>query len=119
MSASQASALSAIAFQLAAALYAYERDISLMAAGRMDPELYQAIGRRMDEMRTYAASLPRLSVAWVDVLIRHFELTHGVWQVQQDKLAAAQIARLHEDQRQACARLRKQCLHMLVQEEKA
>jgi hypothetical protein len=82
MSISQGPALSAIAFQFAAALQAYEADVDRMLAATGDLELYQKVSGRMDEMRLYASSLPQVSVPWVEVLIRHFELTHTLWRIQ-------------------------------------
>ncbi|QJW84222.1 hypothetical protein HK414_11375 [Ramlibacter terrae] len=54
----------------------------------------------------YAGAFPSLSVAWVEVLIRHFELTHGQWRQQhsptpdglamQEQSLRAAITRLHQ-----------------------
>lgn len=84
MSASQGPALTAVAFQLAAALEMYQQEVAGMVAAPQDAEQYQRVSRRMDEMRMYAAALPAVSVAWVELMIRHFELTHGLWRAQQD-----------------------------------
>ncbi|MGV3571164.1 MAG: hypothetical protein ACO1PB_11235 [Ramlibacter sp.] len=106
MSASQASAFSAIAFQLVAALERYEEDVGRLVRAPADPELYQRVSRHVDELRMYVGAFPSLSVAWVEVLIRHFELTHGIWKQQQapapDGLAALErnlvvaVSRLHQ-----------------------
>jgi hypothetical protein len=83
MSVSPAPVLSAIAFQLAAAAERYEREVDQMLQHPADLALYQRVSGRMDEMRLYAGALPALSVPWVEVLIRHFEVTHGLWRLQQ------------------------------------
>jgi hypothetical protein len=114
MSASQAPALSAIAFQLAAALDAYEQDVAVMVRAGFDPDLYQRVSRRMDEMRLYAASLPSLSVPWVEVMIRHFELLHGIWNGVQDPEAdPAQVQALHRELRGAVQRLSRKCVQLM------
>jgi hypothetical protein len=114
MSASQGSALSAIAFQLAAALEAYEADVATLLRAPLDPELYQRVSRHVDNMRMYSGALPALSVAWVEVLIRHFELTHGLWRVQQGVADQAVMQGHHEHLRAAIARLRQLCLRAIA-----
>lgn len=106
MSASQASALSAIAFQLVAALESYEEDVDRLVRTPADVELYQRVSRHVDELRMYAGALPSLSAAWVEVLIRHFELTHGLWRQQQSPTAEG-LAPQQENLRAAVARLHK------------
>ena len=113
MSASQAHALSAIAFQLAAALDAYEIEVAAMLHAPEDPDLYQRVSRRMDEMRRYAAALPMVSVAWVEVLIFHFELTHFLWRTQQGHGVDDRRELLHARLRQACERLARKCVQLM------
>jgi hypothetical protein len=114
MSASQAHALSAIAFQLAAALDGYEQEVAALLRGPFDPDLYQRVSRRMDEMRLYAASLPSVSVAWVEVMIRHFELLHGLWKGVQDPAAdASRLQVLHRDLGDAVQRLSRKCVQLV------
>jgi hypothetical protein len=112
MSAPQFQALSAIAFQLAATLEAYEEGISAMLAAPMDPELYRRVSEQVDQMRMYAAALPTLSGAWVEVLIRHFELTHGMWRAQRDPDTVA-LADLHGQLSGAVHRLSRRCMQLM------
>jgi hypothetical protein len=114
MSASQASALTAITFQLAAAIEAYEHDVEKMVSHEMDPELYQRVSHHMDQMRMYAASVPRLSVAWVELLIRHFELTHAMWRAQNGHADWQAVRDIREAQRNAAQALRRHCLQILA-----
>ena len=79
MSARQAQAFDAIAFQLVAALERYESSAAAMVAGWMDMELYRTCGREIEEIRRYSAALPQLSVAWVELLIAHAELVQTLW----------------------------------------
>ena len=114
MSALESSAFAATASQLAAALEAYENDMDRLIAPVLDPDLYQKVSQRMDEMRLYALALPRVSVAWVEVLIRHFELTHGAWRLQQGGCRWEELVELREAQRAAVHRLRAQCLRIVA-----
>ena len=113
MSVSQAPALSAIAFQLAAALDAYEIEVAEMLRAPEDLDLYQRVSRRMDEMRRYAAALPILSVPWVEVLICHFELTHCLWRAQQNRGVDDNREVLHARLRHACERLSALCVRLM------
>ena len=117
MSASQGSALTSIGFQLRAALEAYESDIQSIATNPPDPELYQAASRRIDELRMYAATFPGLSVAWVELLIRHFELMHGLWRLQQGRLTRAELEDFHVQLQAAVQRLRRQCTARMIEPE--
>lgn len=112
MSAPQASALSAIAFQLAAALDAYEQDLALLVRTPSDLDVYERVGSHMDQMRMYAAALPPLAVPWVEVMIRHFEFTHGLWRWQQDA-AAADLRQLHAQLLEAIRALSRRCVKLM------
>jgi hypothetical protein len=112
MSAPQFQALSAIAFQLAATLDAYEEAVIAMLAAPTDPELYRRVSGQVDQMRMYAAALPTLSGAWVEVLIRHFELTHGLWRAHREPGAAA-VPELHAQLRDSVQRLSKRCIQLM------
>jgi hypothetical protein len=113
MSASQAQALSAIAFQFAAALQAYEEDVERLLQSRFDPEVYQRTSARMDEMRMYAAAIPTVSGAWVEVLIRHFEFTHALFRAHQQRGAGTDLPRLYEQLQHAIERLSQRCLQLV------
>lgn len=110
MSASQAPALSAIAFQLAAALDAYEQDVALLVRSPVDPEAYHRVSQHMDQMRMYAAALPPVAVAWVEVMIRHFELTHGLWRPHAQQ---ADLKQLHARLREAVRSLSRKCVLLM------
>lgn len=116
MSASQASALSAIAFQFLATLEAYEEDVAALVRVPLDLELYRRVSRHVDDMRMYAGALPFLSVAWVEVLIRHFELTHGLWRLQKGAVGAAMGAGQQQHLQQAIERLRELCMRAIAEE---
>ena len=111
MSVSQAPALSAIAFQLAAALDAYELDIGLLVRAPTDPEVYHRVSRAMDQMRMYAAALPSLAVPWVEVMIRHFELTHALWRPAAP--GHHDVQQLHVRLREAIRVLARKCTYLM------
>lgn len=113
MSASQFQALGAIVFQLAATLDAYEEAVGMLVQSPADPDLYQRVSRKMDDMRLYAAALPPLAVAWVEVMIRHFELTHAIWRSQAAGDRAADLAPLHDNLREAVQRLAHKCVVLM------
>jgi hypothetical protein len=112
MSAPQYQALSAIAFQLAATLEAYDEGVAAMVAAPMDAELYRRVSGQVDQMRMYSAALPTLSGAWVEVLIRHFELTHGLWRAQREPESVA-LPELHAQLRDAVRRLSDRCRQLI------
>ena len=107
-------AFSAIAFQLAAALDAYEQDLDRLVACRDDLELYQQVSQQMDQMRMYAAALPKLSVPWVEVLVGHFELTHCMWRLQGGEACLDQLRALHGRHRQSVEDLRARTRRLLA-----
>ena len=116
MSASHAGAVSAIALQLLESLDHYAAETRQFAVGGVDPEAYHRLRLRLDEMRRYALAVPGLSVAWVELLIRHFELAHARWKVEQgdgDLEVLAPIVQVHQAALQA---LRTGCLHVLRQD---
>jgi hypothetical protein len=113
MSRSQGHALSAIAFQLAAELESYQEQADALIRAPFDPDLYQRVSRHIDSMRMYAAALPSVSVAWVEVLIRHFELTHALWRLQHDGKASVELAALRKSLFDAVDRLSQKCTQLM------
>lgn len=114
MSAYQGSALTAVALQLHGALDAYRKAAGQMVpAGRLDLALYQQLGELMDRMRLYATALPRLSLPWVELLIRHFEFTQGLWNAQRGELAPQELQALHAGTLAAAGHLQECCARAL------
>ena len=85
MSARDQDTREAIALQLIEALEAYEADVKLLCGSWLDMELYQSVSQQVDELRLYAAALPRVSVQWVAVLISHAELIHSLWKARKSE----------------------------------
>jgi hypothetical protein len=114
MSASLSSASTAAGLQLLADLATYEADVERLLKSRfLDADMYGAVGR-MDDIRLQVSFFPSLSVPWVELVIRHFELIHGGWQVQQGLLDASELDPLHEAVTAAADRLRRQCQRVLT-----
>lgn len=112
MSAPPFHAFGAIAFQLAGALETYESDVGAMLRAPQDADLYRRVSAHVDQMRMCASALPPLSVAWVEVLIRHFELTHGLWRSQHDP-ESVRLDQLQERLLEATGRLSQRCLQLM------
>jgi hypothetical protein len=116
MSASQASALDVISFQLAAALDTYDQDLEEMVETWLDMDLYGKVSDEIEEIRRYSAALPQLSVPWVELLIAHGELVHSLWrlrfqEVESDRERLAEV----RDRHTACVRsLKARCVRMLA-----
>jgi hypothetical protein len=115
MSAPQARALDAIAFQLAAALDAYDVTFESLMRNWPDIDLYHSASASMDELRMYSAALPQLSVQYVSLLIAHAELVHALWKNAKGKAVADEVlATARDDHRSAISALRRKCLHLLA-----
>ena len=115
MSASQAPALDAIAFQLLAALEKYDRDVAAMLESWPDLELYHAASKQIDEVRMYSSSLHDVRVQWVELLINHAELVHCLWRVEygSQQVAREKAAEIREHHADAIAALRNRCLRVI------
>ncbi len=67
-----------ITFKLAAALEKYEMDLRVLADTWLDAELCRRLQAEFGELRILGASLPRLSVAWVAVLVSRTRLLQAL-----------------------------------------
>lgn len=96
-----------VTFKLAAALEKYEMDLRALAESWLDPELFRRLQEEFGELRILGASLPRLSVSWVAVMVSRTKLLQalcsrtgpGLGAVLQEHLAAV------EGLRKRCLRL--------------
>jgi hypothetical protein len=116
MSAIQAPAPDAIAFQLVATLDQYEADTAAMIAGWPDLDQYGAVTSHVEKIRRYSAALPELRVEWVELLIAHAELVHHLWRVQhapEDAVRQA-VQPLRAQHAGAIVGLRKRCLRRMT-----
>lgn len=113
MSAIQAGAVTAIAFQFLSALDAYGKEAAALTCDRVDPEAYHRMRVRLDEMRRYGRELPGLSAGWVEVLIRHFELAHVRWKWEQAQAEVAIVQLVAARHDAAVQRLRALCVSLI------
>lgn len=113
MSAIQAGAVTASAFQFLSALDAYAKEAAALTCDRVDPEAYHRMRVGLDEMRRYVQGVPGLSAGWIEVLIRHFELAHVRWKMEQAQaeVAAMQLVAARHDA--AVRRLRALCVGLI------
>lgn len=79
MSATHTPMVTAIAFQLSAALERYQMLVEDLVNPWLQRELYDRISRCFDQVRMLKGAFPDLSVAMVEVLIRHVELMKALW----------------------------------------
>ena len=96
-----------VTFKFAAALEKYEMDLRALAEPWIEPEVFRRLHEQFGELRMLGASLPRLSVSWVAVLVSRTKLLHALGQCT----AAAGLA-LHEHLA-AVERLHARCLRMI------
>lgn len=96
-----------VTFKLAAALEKYEMDLRALADSWLDAESCRRLLAEFGELRILGASVPRLSVAWVAVLVSRARLLQALF----DRTASTAAA-LHEHLL-AVDGLRKRCLRSI------
>jgi phage-related protein len=117
MSAPQSAALTAITFQLAAALDQYDLQFDALLRNWPDMDAYQGVSKGIDELRLYTAALPELSVAYVSLLIAHAEVVHCLWKRSNAQACTEeQFAGARDAHRVAVAGLRRRCLRALAEQ---
>lgn len=79
-----------ITFKLAAALEQYEEDLRRLAETWLDPWLFRRIQQEFGELRILGASLPKLSVSWVAVLVSRAHLLDAICSRTGSALSALQ-----------------------------
>lgn len=94
-----------VTFKLAAALEKYEMNLRALARARRDTELLRA---EFGELRILGASVPKLSVSWVAVLVSRTRLLHAVC-----GRAGPAVAALLQEHLAAVEALRVRCLRMM------
>jgi hypothetical protein len=103
---------SAIAFQMLAALDAYDVDMSRLVRTN-DTALFSEVAGHMNRIQRCGTSLPEVSVASVALLISHAEFVYALWHRarfgEADSRDPGELMREHrghiEDLRKACLRL--------------
>lgn len=121
MSASQAPALDAIAFQLVAALEKYDQDVTAMVASWLDLDRYHAVSDQLEQIRLFSGALPGLGVLWMELLIAHAELVHSLWRLRFQEVDADRVIldEVRERHARCVESLRLRCLRLLARSSEA
>lgn len=110
-------ALSAVAFELAAALQAYQADFAAFVAGPCSLAPCRTASRRLDDVVRLRGALPELAVPMVELLVCHTELVHVVF----GAVACSTVQRgdLLQRHREAVEAMQARCLRMVRREAEA
>jgi hypothetical protein len=109
-------ALTAIAFQLVAALERYQASFDELVESWFDSSRCQAVVRQLDDIRRLRCALPQLAVDMMEVAMRHADLLQSLWAKATAAPAAriaAEIAELRSRHRLAIEAMRHKCLRLL------
>ena len=118
MSAHHAPALTAIAFQLSAALESYQQDMDSLDDPWSQREQYKRVSDEFDMVRMLKGALPELSVAMVEVLIAHVELMSALWNSSPAaKGGSAPLESLRSRHRSAVESMRARCLRFFSRQQ--
>jgi hypothetical protein len=93
-----------VTFKLAAALEKYEMDLRALADSWLDPDLFRRMQAEFSELRILGASLPRLSVGWIAVLVSRSRLLHALFSTASAAPAFEEHLRAVEGMRNRCLR---------------
>lgn len=96
-----------VTFKLAAALGKYEMDLRALADTWLDPDLFRRLQQEFSALRLLGASLPRLSVCWVAVIVSRARLLQTLC-----SRTGPAVSALHEHLL-AVEILRKRCLRAI------
>lgn len=97
------------------ALERYHRSVRRLAGDWMDAELYAAVARDIDAVRSACAPVPPLSRWWVELLIAHAEFIQALWQSSrpQPAVTATDRQRLLHKVGDSVQRLQAACMALL------
>jgi len=96
-----------ITFKLAAALERYEMDLRALTDTWLDAELFCRLRDEFSELRILGASLPKLSVSWVEVLLSRARLLQALGG------RSAQLLPALQEHLAAVEGLHRRCLRMI------
>lgn len=96
-----------VAFKLAAALEKYELELRALATDWFDTVRFRRLQQEFGELRILGASLPRLSVAWVAVLVSRTRFLQAVGN------RAAPVRTVLDEHLAAVEGLRQRCLRSI------
>lgn len=106
--------VTAVAFQLSAALENYQMHFDNLANPWSQRDQYELVSRQFDEVRMLKGALPELSVAMVEVLICHVELMKALWQASAtpQRTSLDRLDELRRKHRDAVEAMRQRCLRI-------
>ena len=119
MSNSHTPAVTAIAFQLVAALERYQAAFDELVDSWFDRSRCQTVVRLLDEIRKLRCALPQLAVDMMEVAIRHRELLQTLWTratISPRAAIAGEIGALRSRHRAAIETMRHKCLRLLARD---
>jgi hypothetical protein len=104
-------AMCSVASQLGQALQRYQYDFDEMVESHMDTSYYRAVTAELHDIRVMKGALPQLSYEMAEVLMRHVELVHSVWntQIRPSPAATQEMKRLRQRHRAAVEALERKC----------
>ena len=107
------------AFNLAAALDAYEVVCSQLVRRWQDMDLYAAAGTAIAAIREHGVSVPSLTVLTLQLAIAHCELESTLWQKLGGEVAPERLQAILDRHARAVQELRWAARKLLVQEASA
>jgi len=99
----------AIASQLLEEMDRYAEGLRNLLERRWDPDLYRELSDRFDRMQLFAQSLPRLRMAWSDLMVNRVELTHALWSQRAPSHINGRVLALHAQHEALLRDFRKTC----------
>jgi hypothetical protein len=109
--------LTAIAFQLSAALENYQSCMDALDNPWSDRECYEELNRKFDDVRMLKGAIPQLSVPMVEVFIAHVELMEGLWLAGSPTGAGqCDLRALRSRHTQAVESMREQCVRIFTRD---
>jgi len=119
MSISNSPTITAIAFQLVAALERYQASFDELVESWFDRNRCNAVVRQLDEIRKLRCALPQLAVDMMEVALRHTDLLQSLWTkatAGPGAVIAGELAALRGRHRTAIEGMRHKCLRLLTRE---
>jgi hypothetical protein len=118
MSVTHAPMLTAVAFQLSAALESYQIHVDALTDPWSQRRQYEAVSHAFDEVRMLKGALPDLSVLMVEISICHVELMKALWLAgsSSESHDPAALQELRERHRDVVSAMRERCLQVFKRE---
>jgi hypothetical protein len=118
MSVTHAPMLTAVAFQLSAALESYQMNVDALTDPWSQRRQYELVSHAFDDVRMLKGALPDLSVLMVEISICHVELMKALWLAgtSRESHDPAALQELRERHRELVSVMRERCLKVFSRE---